>query len=196
MAPWMQYGTTHYEVGSSNPGKITVQMVADALSRLNRFTGHGTAYSVARHSVFVSRLLDMSTEVAMYGLIHDAHETVINDICWPVKQALGPAARAEFDAIEAAADKALFRVFGMPWPMPEEIAKQVKMADWIAVATEKRDLLPACDRKWDMLKEPAHHRHVKKTSSAEADAAEFMSRYRVLKGIPHHNVKTEDCGDE
>lgn len=186
----MQYGKTHYVIGSTDPGKITIRDVANSLSRINRFTGHGTTYSVAKHSVFVSELLDMDTETALYGLAHDVHETVVSDLNWPLKQALGSAAREELKRIEELADVALYKVFGLQWPMPAKIAELVKKADWIAVATEKRDLLPGCDRQWDMLPYAPHHRHVSPTVTPKQDMEAFLGR-AVELGVDTWRMKSK-----
>lgn len=182
---WMQYGATTYEIGSSSPGKITIVDVANSLARINRFTGHSKTYSVARHSVFVSKLLDLDRLPALYGLAHDARETVTNDISSPMKAALGPVARLELAELEEAADRALFQVFGLAWPMPADIKKLVKRADMIALATEHRDLQPVCEREWTMLTEAPHHSKVSPTSSEREDAHNFLMRFDALtKGTP------------
>lgn len=179
---WMQYGKTHYVIGSEDPGKITVEDVAHALAHLNRYTGHARMpISVAQHSVFVSKLLDLDTQTAMYGLLHDVHETVVSDVNWPMKKSMPPAVRDWYEHIAARADEALFKVFGVEWPVPPDIAALIKKADWVASATEKRDAMWPCDREWDMLPCGPHYSTLVPMKAEDAKDL-FLRRFRELGG--------------
>lgn len=104
--------------------------IAHALSMINRFTGHSTSpYSVAQHSVHVSRLVPEG--LALWGLLHDASEAYLGDVASPLKGML-PC----YQQIEELAQRAIARAFGLRWPMPEE----VKRADLSALAAEKAEL--------------------------------------------------------
>jgi hypothetical protein len=74
------------------PTMVVLDDVAHALANINRYTGHtGYAYSVAQHSVAVSRYLDITGEPAIIqlaGLLHDAHEAYFGDISAPMKEFL------------------------------------------------------------------------------------------------------------
>jgi 5'-deoxynucleotidase YfbR-like HD superfamily hydrolase len=179
---WMQYGGRAYDLGSpSLPKGATVSTIAASLARINRFTGHTyDVYSVAKHSVFVSKLLELDPLAALYGLAHDAHETIVGDINSPLKKFLRLDAMPEFQLAEDAADQACFTAFGLAYPMPDNIAALVKRADMVAVATEKRDLMPECDREWTMLTEPAHYRTVTPSVDPYTDTEAFMQRYDEL----------------
>jgi hypothetical protein len=179
---WMQYGRATYEIGSHEMPGVRVIDIARSLSHLNRFTGHSySPYSVAKHSVFVSKLLDVNTWEAMYGLVHDVAETVVNDVGWPVKSAMSNAMREEWKRIDTAAEIALFKVLQVPFPMPPKTYDIVKRADWVAVATEKRDLMFSSDREWDMVPEPpCHHLGVEPTTDPQKDAADWLERYTDL----------------
>ena len=77
---------------------VTRQAIARGLSRLPRFLGQtDRAYSVAEHSIWVSRWLERIAEnqfatrervaaIALLGLVHDAHEAFTGDIPSPVKE--------------------------------------------------------------------------------------------------------------
>jgi 5'-deoxynucleotidase YfbR-like HD superfamily hydrolase len=177
----MQYGGVSYDIGSLTAHGVRPLDIARALAKLNRYTGHSTEpLSVARHSVYVSKLLDINAWEAMYGLVHDVAETVVNDLSWPLKQKLSKKARMELKFLEAAAEQALFKVLKVPYPMPEEIKKAVKRADWVASATEKRDLLPPCPRDWSMLEEPPTHVSATPTTNWKEDADQWLTRYAEL----------------
>ena len=104
--------------------------IAHALSLLNRFTGHSTSpYSVAQHSVQVSKLLPPN--LALWGLMHDASEAYLGDVSTPLKSLL-PC----YQEIEERVQRVIARAFGLKWPMPE----QVKEADRCALAAEKAGL--------------------------------------------------------
>ena len=63
---------------------VDIRDISHALSLICRFTGHVIfPYSVAQHSIAVSRLCPKS--IAIYGLLHDAAEAYITDVAHPIK---------------------------------------------------------------------------------------------------------------
>jgi len=72
--------------------KIKLEDIAHGLSNVGRFAGQGEGfYSVARHSVHVSREVearDGSIEAQRYALVHDAAEAYLSDVPGPVKKSL------------------------------------------------------------------------------------------------------------
>jgi 5'-deoxynucleotidase YfbR-like HD superfamily hydrolase len=180
----IQYGNHPYAIGSREIKGADLYDIANSLARTGRFVGHikihlPNIYSVARHSVFVSELLDHDSWLAMYGLTHDLHESVTNDLASPVKAWLGPEFRARLAIAEEAADEALHKVLNVPWPMPAEYKALVKRADMIAAITEKRDLLYECDVVWDDYPVGPSHKTVQ-CGTIEEDAKLFEARYELL----------------
>ena len=148
---------------------IRLPDISHSLSQLVRFTGHAKQpYTVAQHSVFVSRLLHKRH--ALWGLMHDATEAYLGDVSRPLKSLL-----PEYRAIEEGLHRVIARKFGLPWPMPSE----VKHADNVALLTEKRDLLTV-DHDWGMNGiEPSLESVVNVLGCREAKEL-FESRFREL----------------
>ena len=122
-----------YDFLDPDPSVLDLWVIASALSKIGRFTGHtrfDQPYTVAQHSVLVSYLVPQ--EHAMMGLMHDAAEALVGDVVSPLKQLL-PA----YKEIEHKADRAVREAFRLPEVYPST----VKAADLIALATEKRDLM-------------------------------------------------------
>jgi hypothetical protein len=124
------------------PEDWTPRACAHALSQINRFTGHTTAfYSVAQHCCAVHDHLPL--EARGYGLLHDAHEWAVGDMSTPLARALDilvPGFRMRWATLKARHDQAIFSAAGLPWPLPASILHAVEEADARALATEQRDL--------------------------------------------------------
>lgn len=119
----------------------TLREISHALAHINRYTGHACrAYSVAEHSLLVA---DM-THAAGYGptaelcaLMHDAHEVFCGDVASPLKPLLGEA----WTTLETMHQTALLNSWGLLDAMAD-YADVVRKFDLLALATERRDLLP------------------------------------------------------
>lgn len=109
---------------------FSLSVIAHALSNICRFGGHCPEfYSVAQHSVYVSQLVP--PEHAFAGLMHDAGEAFVGDVCKPLKVLI-----SEYSQIEERVEKALFKKFGLELSLHES----VKEADVVMLATEQKQL--------------------------------------------------------
>lgn len=145
---WIQtYSGGRFHPLAPRVGDVKLKDIARALSCICRFGGHCNAfYSVAQHSVLVSRLVP--GHLALLGLLHDAAEAYLGDIPRPFKRL--PMFDA-YRAAEAAAESAIAERFGLRYPFPPE----VKAADDRALAIEARDLMPQREAEaWSWMPEP------------------------------------------
>lgn len=125
----------------TNPGPLTVEEVAHALSKICRFTGHCRQfYSVAQHSVVVSRLVPQ--HLRKQALFHDAVEAVVGDMVSPLKRMI-----PEYKALEKRCEAAILTGFGLP----AQLDPAVKHADRVALRTEQRDLMNKAGGLWTSL---------------------------------------------
>lgn len=109
--------------------------IEHALTRLARFTGHGSApFSVASHCVLtatIARACGADLEAQRWALFHDASEAYLGDVSSPLKSML-PAYRA----LEVTWQAAIAERFGL-------VCADVHAYDRLALACEARVCGPA-----------------------------------------------------
>jgi hypothetical protein len=151
---------------------LPVEDVARALAYQPRWCGATKHfYSVAEHSVMVSRLVPEA--LAHDALWHDSIEFIQGDWPSPLKVYLG---RDNINRKLAPIEAALARRFGFALHLEE-----VKKADLIAMATELRDLLPGAWMDWGHLPPPALDRIEPVGPERAFDL--FMARYDEVKHL-------------
>lgn len=120
---------------------IAIEDIAHGLAYQCRFNGQTHEfYSVAQHSLIVASLVP--TDLRLAALLHDAAEAYLGDMVKPLK-VLMPA----FAAIEDQVSAMIASAFGVDF---SDYAP-IKRADLIALATEKRDLMPHSTECWTYL---------------------------------------------
>jgi 5'-deoxynucleotidase YfbR-like HD superfamily hydrolase len=120
---------------------VAIEDIAHGLAYQCRFNGQTREfYSVAQHSLIVASLVPPHLRLA--ALLHDAAEAYLGDMVKPLKVLLPAFALIEdqVSAIIAAAFDIDFSDYG-----------PIKRADLIALATEKRDLMPHSVERWAYL---------------------------------------------
>lgn len=132
---------TYFDYTDPDPAHFTLNAIAQGLSNTCRFSGQcNRFYSVAEHSVHVSRLVP--PEFAVHALLHDAAEAFMSDLPTPLKHML-----PDYKEIERDVETVLFRKFGLSETMPDE----VKCADRVMLEVERRKLFDRYDP-WDITK--------------------------------------------
>jgi hypothetical protein len=133
----------------SRDTEVRLEDIAKHLSQVNRFCGASRyPYSVAQHSVVVVLILRKVFGVTdpntlKRGLLHDAHEYVINDQPTPFQEWFRDDICGGVDFLEIAKerlDRIILTKMGLQWPAPEAEAAIVKLADKAAFVIEAAKL--------------------------------------------------------
>lgn len=115
--------------------------ISHALAHLCRFNGHTREfYSVAQHSCIVAELVPEEHKLA--ALLHDATEAYLGDMTRSLKQWM-----PDYRGFEDVIWMRVCERFDLALDLPAS----VHHADLIALATERRDLMPTDPAIWDCL---------------------------------------------
>jgi len=114
--------------------------IAWCLAHTVRYVGHTQILiSVAEHSVAVSRRAEqLWGSAAAWGLMHDAHEAYIGDMCSPLKKLLRANEETMFDQVADEIDQQIRIRFGVG--TNGSILDAVKQADREACAWERENI--------------------------------------------------------
>lgn len=129
-----------------SPDSIDILDIATALSNLCRFTGHTRVfYSVAEHSIRVAQ--ELPDELKFLGLMHDATEAYLGDVSSPLKHLLPDYRRIE---------EIVWGVMAEKWGLPhsKDFPEELKRADLVLLATERRDIMTPTSDVWYNLPDP------------------------------------------
>jgi len=132
---WLSSGRI-VDILNPHPNDIDFADIVNGLARVQRFGGQINAehYSVAEHSVLVSRLC--APRNALLGLMHDASEAFVGDVVTPLKRQRD--VRGYYE-IERRWMLAIGRALGVGDALVH-LPIDVKVADARALQTERRDL--------------------------------------------------------
>lgn len=143
---WMQTftGRRFYPL-DPRAGDVDPSDIAHALGMICRFGGHlSRFYSVAEHSVLVSRAVDR--RYALRGLLHDAGEAYVGDMVRPLKRSMSAYCTAEERVMAAICEK-----FGIPAKAPCAEQQAVKTVDLRILLDERDALMAPCRHPWASL---------------------------------------------
>ena len=150
---WMLTATgAAFNLKRVHEADISALDIAHSLSQTNRFNGHACRpYSVAEHSLLVADLLERQFGVRdsaalLAALLHDGHEAYTGDVPTPIKQILGWV----WHDFEQPLENHVLHRFGV-LRAARDYGSLIKRCDLIALATERRDLLPPGGQAWPVL---------------------------------------------
>lgn len=153
--------------------EIDIRDIAHSLSLQCRFAGHCRCfYSVAEHSIRVSKVCGFSQKSALWGLLHDASEAYLVDLPRPVKRA------SELGEEYMVLEERIMGVILKKYHLENEMPECVKVADEQLLATEARDLMSIPPRNWNLSQAPLVH-VIEPMKSAQAEF-EFLEMFYKL----------------
>jgi hypothetical protein len=179
--PWLPTFTgRRFRPLDPKPGDVTIADIAHGLAAKYRFSGQGLRYTVAQHSVEVSKRVPRQD--AVWGLLHDAAEAWLPDVAAPIKPFLcflvpddGQTHKLPFDTVEQGILRAVAERFGLDWPMPPSIDE----VDHRMAVTERRDLFEH-EYQWeDYRGVPSYEDRIVPWGPNLAES-EFLRRFRDL----------------
>ena len=130
-----------FDLYAPKADQIDPRDISHALAHLCRFNGHCREfYSVAQHSCLVADLVPEQHKLA--ALLHDATEAYVGDMVRPLK-----ALMHTYQDVEKLIWEQICSCFALEADLPDE----VHHADLIALATERRDLMPPDPAIWQWL---------------------------------------------
>ncbi len=151
---------------------IHIEDIAHALSNQCRFAGHiNEFYSVAQHSVLVSRLCLPQNK--LWGLLHDASESYLVDLPTPLKQSKGFSAYSK-------AEKKLMNVICEKYGLIKNMPLDVKEADYRLLLTERNCLMTKPPREWFLDGKVEPYDFPIKPWSPKKAYKEFMRNYNYI----------------
>lgn len=176
VAPWVETESgIAFDLLAPRAEDVSLVDIAGHLSKINRYAGATVGpngYTVAQHSVHVSRILEVwgcPLAIQREGLLHDAAEAYYGDVSSPVQRAIaqlyewaaqdaipeGPArdaflGRSPLRALKSIVDPVVRGALGLPL----EETPIVKRADLVALACERRAIMAPCSRDWNLPEYP------------------------------------------
>ena len=182
---WIQTytGKAFYHM-SPRPEQVDIRDIAHHLAATNRFNGAlRRPISVAQHSVMVARHL--STEDAIHGLLHDAHEAYMPDFARPLKHIWHahfqqyPPFIVTVNTVEVRILRCIYDALHLHYP-GLHAQNRIHIEDARCLMTEKRDLMSKEPMPWSVCADPWPERMC--SWPYRRAEKEFLHVYKHLKG--------------
>lgn len=139
MSQILTYTGKRFDPWEPGADLIDPRDIAHSLAHLCRFNGHTREfYSVAQHSCMVADLVPDEDKLA--ALLHDATEAYLGNMGRPMRE------RVHVDAEDWIWERICTR-----FNLDRKLPAVVRHADLVALATERRDLMPDSLAIWDCL---------------------------------------------
>lgn len=171
----LTYSGRRFDLLEPTAAMISPADISHALARICRFNGHSrTHYSVAQHSCIVADLVPQADQLA--ALLHDATEAYVGDMVRPLKDVMPEYREIEHRIWLAVCDRFLIDPI---------LPASVKHADLVALATERRDLMPQQQAEWLCLTGIKPHADKIRPWSAEEAGIHYFRRLMDLMQTAH-----------
>jgi hypothetical protein len=168
---------------AARPQDVDIHDIAHALALKCRFNGHCKSfYSVAEHSVRVSRCLEVSgadNKLALWGLMHDAAEAYLADLGGPIKRVFHVHHADRIESFSDAEDRLLDVIATALGFDPIDYAA-VREADMRLLMTEARDVMGGQVVSWEVSEPPLEETII--PMSWERAEQLFLERWEQVKG--------------
>ena len=166
------------------PEEILIEDIAHALAHECRWNNQVQFYSVAQHSVLVSRLCPLGD--ALWGLLHDASEAYIGDVPKPLKVL---PEWAFYREIERNLMAMICEKFGLPAVEPASVQK----IDAMLRETERWSLLEKQPYWGDEILDPANRFAFTVFGWSPRKArSEFLQRFAELTGASSNTTAPKE----
>lgn len=133
------YTGNRFFINEPSSHDINIVDIAHSLSRLARFTGHTEKlYTVGEHSLrcfIIAKEKGFTPLIQLYALLHDASESIMNDVSRPVKQNL-----QQYKDLEDKISDVMWEMAGVPSPTEEDY-EIIKAIDNTMVVMEMSQLM-------------------------------------------------------
>jgi hypothetical protein len=169
--PLVTWTGKHFHPWNAKPEEVCIEDIAHALSMQCRFNGHvDRFYSVAEHSVIMSRLVPEGMELA--ALLHDAAEAYIGDMAHPLKVS---GQLDAFNAVEELVLRTICAKFDVEYGQTQ--CEELRVLDRRLCATEAKTFFPESPG-WTGNYKPAEI--VPEGLTPKAAEKAFLARFKEL----------------
>lgn len=175
---WKQMRTgVAWDILNPHASNVFLEDVVYAMRDINRYDGNAkVGVDLLFHSLLVEEFAEY--EVKPYALLHDVHEIYIGDETKPVNMAMSvlmPGYAEKRKELAHVRDLAIWEAFGVE-PPSEEILKELRYCDALALSTERENYLAKSDCPWPDLPAPMDVNKLSFQPGCETNIARFVMK--------------------